>query len=161
MKEKDLETWIYELSQTKHGRETLLYEHDLRGILEEPMRRQVSLGDFGIIDLLSSDENFISGYELKAKPIQYDDITQCCRYYEALQLVQRENNDITTVTIDLIIPYSDVYNKDLFYLISQLRFLRIQQYKVLPNKILFNPEPDYFSILDGKQFDTFNFNKRL
>ena len=130
MKEKELENWIFNLSQTPQGRRKL-GECDLRSILEEPMKQQVSLGGYGIIDLLQEDEDMFVGIELKTRNIKFEDITQCCRYYEAL-------NSYKQTYIHLIVPKSGFFQSDLRYVAFNLKFLRVQEYTIKPEHIIFN-----------------------
>jgi len=163
MKEKDLENWIYELSQTQTGRDDLGYIHDMKGLLEVPMTKQVRLGGYGIIDLLQIDEFCVVGFELKTEPIQYKDIVQCCRYYEALKLLQREHNSLDTIKINLLVPHNGIKDKDACFLVWQLDFLQVQEYSVTPNNISFNTltAGGFENILNKHKFDTFKFNQEI
>ena len=94
--EKDLEEIIYHYSQTEGGRVKLAE----RGLpVFGKMFRQVDLGRYGRLDLMTIDTAFgltVTVYELKVGKINLNALSQACRYLTALRQIASSmtNRDI-------------------------------------------------------------------
>lgn len=135
--EKDLESIIYEASQTKEGR-NLLIDRNLQLRPSGKMFRQVSLGTYGIADLVDVSIEYaiyngsrlrslcVEIIELKRGIIDYSALGQACRYLTAIkELCQSINHKKfyeCNFHITLIGSKLDVKDDDSFvFLYNELR----------------------------------------
>jgi hypothetical protein len=128
--EKDLESIIWDNSQTKEGREKL-YNRGLN--IMGKLFRQVYIGGYGIADLLSveikkgrwGDECIVTIYELKKDMINIDTLTQAFRYHTGIKSFfdarYGEFKDCPDLTINVVLIGKTIEAKsDFVFLLNTL-----------------------------------------
>lgn len=138
--EKDLEDYIYNLSQTREGRDKMLKD----GIdIPCPLYRQVRIGDSGIADLIGfclepkdlnvwdTDNIFVEVMELKKGIINLNTLLQACRYARCLMNSLAEDFSGHTFTPRITLIGDNInYSKEFFAVMSLMNNVRLFCYEV-------------------------------